>query len=130
MLYRCGILGSGPISFELYINNESWDFANPPSLDYSVYPNQQVRADLVTESGIATDPFTVAPADVLLNMYETQPGDPLVSGYATVTADASEYVGQRVCLRFAEVENQFFQHAGVDNVNINLRTKGPRGSSP
>jgi len=54
----------------------------------------------------------------------------LVSGYATVTADAGEYVGQRVCLRFAEVDNQFFQHAGVDNVNIDLRTKGPRSSTP
>jgi hypothetical protein len=129
VLYRCGVLASEVVSFELYINNENWDFANPPSLDYSVYPNQQVRADLVTEVGIATDPFTVAPADILLNIYQTQPGDPLVSGYATVTVDASEYVGQRVCLRFAEVDNQFFQHAGVDNVNINLRTKGPGGSA-
>ena len=129
VLYRCGVLASEVVSFELYVNNENWDFASPPSLDYSVYPNQQVRADLVTETAIATDPFTVAPADILLNIHQTLPGDAPVSGYTTVTADASEYVAQRVCLRFAEVDNQFFQHAGVDNVSIDLRTKGPGGGA-
>ena len=70
---------------------------------------------------MAADPFTVAPADVLLNAYQTLPGDPPVSGYTRVTADASAYRGQTVCLRFAEVDNQFFFHAAVDDINIDLR---------
>jgi len=124
MLYRCGVLRSGPISFELYVNNEYGAFFNPGSLDYGVWPNQQFRADLVTAAGIAADPFTTSPEDVLLNIYQTLPGDPPVSGYTTVIADAGAYVGQPVCLRLAEVENQWFFHAGVDDVNIDLRSKG------
>jgi len=123
-LYRCGVLRSGPISFELYINNEFGAFFNPSSLDFGGFPNQQFRADLVTAAGIAADPFTTSPEDVLLNIYQTMPGDPPVSGYATITADASAWVGQAVCLRLAAVENLWFFHAGVDDVNIDLRSRG------
>ena len=93
------------------------------------FPNQQFRADLVRAAGIAADPFTVAPADILLNIYQTVPGDPPVAGYTTVTADVSSYKGQTVCLRFAEVENQWFFHAGVDDVNIDLAKRGRNGTS-
>ncbi|GAF73398.1 unnamed protein product, partial [marine sediment metagenome] len=129
VLYRCGVLRSQRISFELYINNEANVFFNPSSLDYGVFPNQQFRADLVTAAGMAADPFTVATADILLSLYQTRPGDPPVSGYTTVTADASAYVRQDVCLRFAEVENQFFFHAGVDDVSIDLLERGRHGTS-
>ena len=121
VLYRCGVLASGPISFQLYINNENVDFFSPPTLDYTVSPNQQFRADLVTAAGIAADVFTVVPADVLLNLYQTLPGDPPVSGYSLVAADASAFVGQEACLRFAQVGNQLSFHAGVDDVNIDLQ---------
>jgi hypothetical protein len=124
VLYRCGVLRSGSISFELYVNNEADAFFNPSSLDYGVFQNQQFRADLVTAAGVAADPFTTSPGTALLNIYQTLPGDPPVSGYTTVTADASAYVGRAVCLRFAEVENQWFFHAGVDDVNIDLRSRG------
>jgi uncharacterized repeat protein (TIGR01451 family) len=129
VLYRCGVLQSRRISFELYINNEASVFFNPSSLDYGVFPNQQFRADLVTAAGIAADPFTVAPADILLNIYQTVPGDPPVAGYTTVTADVSPYRRQTVCLRFAEVENQWFFHAGVDDVSIDLLERGRHGTS-
>ncbi|MCH7698845.1 MAG: S8 family serine peptidase [Chloroflexi bacterium] len=118
MLYRCLVPPLDFLSFELYINNENGTFYSPPTLDVDVFPNQQFRADLVTPAGIGADPFTVAPLDILLNIYQTQPGDPPVSGYTTVTADVSSYVGQTVCLRFGEVENQFFFHAGVDDVRF------------
>jgi hypothetical protein len=124
MLYRCGVLRSGPISFGLYVNNEAGTFSSPSSLDYSDFPNQQFRADLVTAAGVAADPFTTSPADVLLNIYQTLPGDAPVSGYTTVTADASAYMGQPVCLRLAAVENVWFFHAGVDDVSIDLRSRG------
>ena len=118
VLYRCDILASGLLSFQLYINNENSVFLSPPSLDFTVSPNQQLRADLVTKAGITVNPFTVAPGDILLNIYQTQPGDALVSGYNTVTADVSAYVGENVCLRFAQVETEFFFHTGVDNVQF------------
>ncbi len=124
MLYRCGVLRSGAISFELYVNNEAGTFSSPSSLDYSIFPNQQFRADLVTAAGVAADPFTTSPADVLLNIYQTLPGDAPVSGYTTVTADAGAYMGQPVCLRLAAVENLWFFHAGVDDVSIDLRSRG------
>jgi hypothetical protein len=124
MLYRCGVLRSGPISFELYVNNEAGTFSSPSSLDYSDFPNQQFRADLVTAAGVAADPFTTSPEDVLLNIYQTMPGDQPVSSYTTITGDAAAYVGQPVCLRLASVENLWFFHAGVDDVNIDLRSKG------
>jgi len=119
------VLRAVQISFELQINNQAQagSFFSPPSLDFNVFPNQQFRADLLTAEGVAADPFTVAPADVLLNLYQTQPGDLAVSGYGTVTADASAYVGQEVCLRFVEVDNQFFFNVGVDDVKIDLRRR-------
>ena len=125
VLYRCNVLGAVSISFQLYINNVAGAFSNPPTLDPNVMPNQQFRADLVTKAGIEADPFTVAPIDILLNIYQTLPGDPAVSGYTPIVADISAFIGQNVCLRFAEVDNQFFFHVGIDDVQVELKKKKP-----
>ncbi len=122
LLYRCGVLRSGSISFQLYLNNLAGIFTSPPTLDPNAFPNQQFRADLVAAAAASADPFTVAPGDVLLNLYQTQPGDPPVSGYLQVSDDASSLVGQEVCLRFAEVDDLGNFDAGVDDVRIDLRT--------
>jgi len=124
VLYRCGVLRSGTISFQLQLNNQAFSFFSQPSLGFDVFPNQQFRADLVTAAGIAADPFTVAPADLLLTLYQTQPGDPAVSGYGRVAMDASAFVGEDVCLRFAEVDNQSYFNVGIDDVQIDLRSRG------
>ena len=121
VLFACGTLRSGVVGFQLYLNNLAGVFVTAPALDPFSEPNQQFRADLVSRSAVDADPFTVAPGDVLMNLYQTQPGDPPVSGYVPVAADAGAFVGQDLCLRFAEVDNQFFLHAGVDAVNITLR---------
>jgi hypothetical protein len=126
VLYRCGVLRSRSVSFQLYINNQAGVFSSPPTLDHNAFPNQQFRADLVSASAIAADPFTVAPGDVLVNLYQTQPGDPNVSGYRQVSVDTSAFVGRDVCIRFAEVDDLFFFHAGVDAVSIDLRTGGAK----
>jgi hypothetical protein len=118
VLYRCDTLSTGSVSFELYLKNENGAFYSPPTLDYTFSPNQQFRADLVTPSGIAANPFTVAPGDILANLYQTLPGNPAVSGYATKTG-MTGLIGQTVCLRFAVVDNQYYFHAGVDNVQFN-----------
>ena len=122
VLYRCGVLRSGAISFQLYILNVAGAFASPSALDpFGGEDNQQVRVDLVRPEALAANPFTTAPGDVLMNAYQSQPGDPLESGYAAVSADAAAYVGQEVCLRFAEADNLFFLHAGVDAVQVDWR---------
>jgi hypothetical protein len=76
--------------------------------------NQQFRVDVMNPAAGVTDVGT----GVLLNVYQTQPGDPLVSGYITLTADLTPLAGQTVRIRFAEVDNQNFFHAGVDAVDV------------
>jgi len=129
VLYRCGELESEEISFELYLNNQGFEFSSPLSLDYRRFPNQQFRADLVTAAGIAADPFTIRPADILVNIYQTEEGDEPVSfEYTTIVANASGRIGQNVCLRFAEVDNFWQFNVGVDDVHFDT-AKDPAGDS-
>jgi hypothetical protein len=68
---------------------------------------------------------------VLLNVFQTRPGDPLVSGYAHTTADltalVNAHVGTSLRLRFAEVDNVDIFQMGVDNADITI---GSAGSVP
>src|SRR5439155_4555711 len=73
------------LSFALFIGNHASQFATPASLDFSTPTlNQQARVDIIRNT---TDPFSVAGSDVLLNVYQTGAGDPLISGYNTITTD-------------------------------------------
>lgn len=107
--------GNGQLFFRLFIGNRAAAFFSPPSLSYTVFPNQQFRMDVMDAAAPIDD---VGPG-VLLNVYQTQPGDPPVSdGYLTVTADLSAFNGRSVRLRFAQVDNQGFFNAGVDDVSV------------
>jgi len=115
-------IGSAPLRFSIYIGNRATAFSvpSPASLDFSTPAlNQQARVDVLRGG---TDPFSVSAADVLLNVYQTQPGDPLVSGYNTVTADLTSVLaanpGNPLRLRFAETDNVFMFQLGVDNVSL------------
>jgi glucose/arabinose dehydrogenase len=59
---------------------------------------------------------------VLLNLYQTKVGDPLISGYNTITADVSAllaaHAGETLRLRFAETDNLLTFQLGVDNVRF------------
>jgi len=114
---------SANITFRLYIRNGAQDFFTPatPSLDFSSpVLNQQVRVDILSTTA---DPFSAVAANVIQNVFQTQPGNPLISGYNLVTADLSTVfqsrAGQTVRLRFAEVDNVFTMNLGVDDVSIN-----------
>ncbi len=116
--------GSAALSFDLFIGNRASDFFNPSpaSLDFGINAfNQQARVDILL---VGTDPLSVAGTDVLLNVFQTNPGDPLVSGYTTYTANLSSllaaYAGQTLRLRFAETDNVFSFQLGVDNVNLTV----------
>src|SRR5262249_29385129 len=113
------------IRVDRFIGNRDGGFFTPDTLDFSVSPNQQARVDLITTTA---NPFSVAPGDVLLNVFRTQPGDPLVSGSTTqvtaLRAFLQAHEGQTLRLRFAEVDNQLFFQFGVDRVNLDVVT-GP-----
>ena len=113
-------LGVFTLSFDLYIQNRAMDFFSPATLDFATPAlNQQFRVDILTTTA---DPFSVSVGDVLMNVYQTRPGDPLVSGYARITVDLtsllSSQAGQTLRLRFAEVDNVNFFIVGVDNVSL------------
>ena len=105
---------SAKFSAQVYVNNAAGAFSTPATLDFTVNPNQQFRIDVMTTAS----PLTDMGAGILFNVYQTKVGDPLVSGYQTVTADLSAFAGQTVRLRFAEVDNQLYLSAGVDVVSI------------
>jgi hypothetical protein len=108
------------LSFSLYINNGAPDFYVAGHLDFATPDlNQQARVDIITTSA---DPFSVIPSDILLNLYQSQPGAPLVSGYANrmmgLTAFLRAHQGETLRLRFAQVDNVLNFNMGIDNVGI------------
>jgi hypothetical protein len=112
-------LSVGPtnLSFSYFIGNRAGAFFTPSTLALNLGANQQARVDIITTTA---DVFSVLPADVLLNVFQTQVGDPLVSGYTAFSTDITAlfqaHAGQTLRLRFAEVDNQLFFNFGVDNV--------------
>jgi hypothetical protein len=111
------IPASGPATFQarIYINNFAPFFVTPNSLDYNNAPNQQARIDIVNPAA----PINDTGAGVLLPIYRTNVGDPLVSGYTQVSANLSQFAGQTVRLRFAVVVTDAPLLFGIDDVAIN-----------
>ncbi len=112
------------LSFMLYLNNQAGAYSVPNTLDFSTPTlNQQFRVDIITT---AANPFSVAGADVLQNLYQTNAGDPLTSGYALVSVNVTALLqargGQTLRLRFAEADNVNIFHAGVDQVSLSEAT--------
>jgi hypothetical protein len=127
VLYQDFIVpGSVPgafIGFSLFINNNlgAGAFFVPALLDFSTPTlNQQARVDIIRTTA---NPFSVLPADVLQNLYQTQPGNPLLSGYTNISKDIGSllqaHLGETLRLRFAEVDNVAPFNLGVDSVSIN-----------
>jgi MYXO-CTERM domain-containing protein len=115
------------LSFDLFIGNRATDpfgapfpFQTPSTLDFATaLLNQQARVDILAAGA---DPFSVALADVLLNVFQTLAADPPVSGYThfsfDVTGLVNANVGGSLLLRFAEVDNVGPFQFGVDNVSL------------
>jgi hypothetical protein len=105
----------GTLTFDIFIQTFA-PFANPSpeTLDFTVSPNQHARVDIMTTASAVTD----VGAGVLQNVFLTNPGDPLTSGYNTISVPLAPFAGQTVRLRFAEVDNQLFFNAGIDNVQL------------
>jgi len=120
-LVPMGLPGAA-LSFSLFINNGNGapDFYAPATLDFATPAlNQQARVDIITTTA---DPFSVAGGDVLQNLFQTAPGNPLVSGYTSFTIDISALLlahqGETLRLRFADADNVAPFNLGVDSVGI------------
>jgi hypothetical protein len=104
------------IRFFLYYQNNAGVFCPRGTLDYSISVcNQQYRVDILDpDSG----PFSLKPDDVLAMLFRTEMGDPATLAPTLMEFDVSEFAGQTVRLRFAEVDNQSFFQASVDDVGV------------
>ena len=89
--------GQSTLSFFIAYNNTNNTFVTLNTLDYT--GNQQVRIDLMTTTAANE---SIAPADVLEKLFQTQPGDPFVMNPSAMFYDVSAFAGQTVRLRFAE----------------------------
>jgi hypothetical protein len=118
-------VSAATLSFEEFVHNYAIAYYTPATLDYSVRPNEQARVDLMTST--PGNEFSVAGGDVLLNLFQTNVGDPLVSGYNPVSTDVTALLqaheGETLRLRFAEVDNQNFFNFGVDQVSLDVASE-------
>jgi len=113
---------SARLSFDLFVGNraEAFFLPDPPTLDWATaLLNQQARVDILAGG---SDPFSMAVEDLLLNLFATGLGDPLVSGYNHFEIDITDLLNanlnQSLRLRFAEVDNVNMFQFGVDNVAL------------
>ena len=120
--------GVATLSFDLFIGNRAELFATPApgSLDFGINAaNQQARIDILKGSATA---FSLVGSDVLLNVYQSNSGDALISGYTHLSFDVTGLVnanlGTTLRLRFAEVDNLAPLQLGVDNVSLDVGSAG------
>lgn len=104
-------VGGGRLTFDLSVDNWAGEYYTPPTLDFTVVPNQQFRADIVSPA----EP--VETARILKRVFVTTWGMPSVFS-TRVSSDLSAFAGQVIRLRFAEVDNLLFLNVGIDNVRV------------
>lgn len=102
------------LSFLLYWNNQFAAWEDPGSLDYTFGPNQQLRVDIMDPAAPVDD----VGAGVLLNILKPSGSDPFIYGYESYEQDLSQFAGQTVRIRFAEVDNLGFFNMAIDDVQV------------
>lgn len=109
------------LSFDMFVDDYSQNGPqiNPAGLDYTVYPNQQARVDLLSP---AAAPLSTAAGDVLQNFYDGVDSHAVQNphGYTHYSFDITSLVGKGgiYTLRYALVNNQASLNQGVDNVSV------------
>ena len=130
-LSRAGDVSAATLTFDLFVGNRAGAFSTPNTLAFDTPTlNQQARVDILRSTA---DPFSVSAADVLLNVFATIVGSPLISGYTTYTYDMAALLGGNagatLRLRFAETDNVNIFNFGVDNVSLDV-TSPPLSEVP
>jgi hypothetical protein len=92
---------SATLNWSDMIRNHAGTFANPI---------QQFRVEIRNPANNA----------VLDTLFQTNPGDPLLTGCNARSADVSAFIGQTIRIAFAEADNLFFFNAHVDDVCLNV----------
>jgi hypothetical protein len=95
--------------------DSNYPIKSPDSLSDEEGENQQYRVDVIRPSSPI---FSVAPADILSTVFRTVEGDPLELAPRSVAVDLSQFAGQTVRIRLAEVDNKGPFLAGADAVSI------------
>lgn len=108
------------LQFAVFVHNYHSAFVTPSTLDFATTAlNQQARVDLMLASA---SPFSMLAGDILSNLFRTQVGDPLVSGYTTISTDVTTllaaHAGETLRLRFAQTDNVNIFNFGVDAVSL------------
>lgn len=86
--------------------------------------NQQLRVDVMRPDAPLE---SVDPADVLLNVFQSNPGDPKKLAPARLSADLSAFAGQTVRLRVAVAAHEELLTVGIDDVSV---ASAPPGQLP
>lgn len=106
------VQGTTECSVTVYYNNNADEFVIGPNLSALGAENQQARIDIMDPN--APD-FDIG-AGVLENLFQTNPGDPVILGYSTVNFDLTDFAGTTVRFRAAEVDNLSNFLFSIDNV--------------
>jgi hypothetical protein len=118
-------VSTATLMFDWFVNNQDTAFRTPNTLAFDTPTlNQQARVDILRA---AADPFSLSASDLLLNVFRTNPGSPLVSGYNLFSADIAGLLaanaGSTLRLRFAETDNVSTFNFGVDNVSLSVNAQ-------
>jgi hypothetical protein len=114
------IPGSSPavnLSFSMFDNDyDGGPLVNAAGLDYTAFPNQHARVDILTAAATAFD----TGAGVKTNFYLGVDPHTNPNPYRNYSFDITDLVGGggTFQLRFAQVDNEFYQNLGVDDVSI------------
>ena len=80
--------------------------------------NQQYRIDLLKPDA---ERASLAGSDILKTLFRTRHDDPRTMRPTKLTFNLTKFAGDRVRLRFAEVDNRNYLHAGVDAVRLKYK---------
>ena len=109
------------LTFQMFVNNQFGEtIVNPAGLDYTAFPNEHARVDILSSSAT---PFDTG-AGVVENLYLGSDPGSNPNPYTSYSFDLSDLAAGTYQLRFAEVDNQFYFNQGVDNVSISTPDSG------
>lgn len=106
------------LSLFVFYRNYAGDFVAPNTLDFETGPNQQYRIDLLKPGAPRA---SIAGGDIVKTLFRTRHGDPRTLRPKKLTFNLTRFAGDKLRLRFAEVDNQFYLHAGVDAVRLRYK---------